>query len=106
MKYCKHCGKKIEDEAIICIHCGRKLTDEEDKSNTLYNVLAFFLPIVGLILYIADKDKKPIQSKEVLKWTAIGFILSIALPILLFGCLSMATVGIISNVSTPVLSTI
>ncbi len=22
MKYCRHCGKEIADEAVLCIHCG------------------------------------------------------------------------------------
>ena len=22
MKYCTHCGKEIDDAAVICVHCG------------------------------------------------------------------------------------
>lgn len=26
-KFCKHCGKRIEKEAIVCIHCGKQVED-------------------------------------------------------------------------------
>lgn len=30
-KYCKYCGEKIEEDAVMCIHCGRQV--EELKSS-------------------------------------------------------------------------
>ena len=30
-KFCKYCGEKIAEDAIICIHCGRQV--EEIKGN-------------------------------------------------------------------------
>lgn len=33
MKYCKHCGKEIMDEAIICPGCGCKAENERVKVN-------------------------------------------------------------------------
>lgn len=30
-KFCKHCGAKIPEDAVICSHCGRQV--EEVKSN-------------------------------------------------------------------------
>ena len=24
-KFCKHCGEKIPEDAIICTHCGRQV---------------------------------------------------------------------------------
>ncbi len=25
MKFCKHCGQKIEKDAVVCIHCGKQV---------------------------------------------------------------------------------
>ena len=27
MKYCSHCGKEINDEAVVCVHCGCAVSD-------------------------------------------------------------------------------
>ena len=47
-------------------------TSDED-ATTGMKVLSFLFPIVGLILFIVDKDKKPVAAKEELKWAGIGF---------------------------------
>lgn len=26
-KYCKHCGKKIPEDAIVCVKCGRQVEE-------------------------------------------------------------------------------
>ena len=31
MKFCKHCGQKIPEDAVLCTHCGRQV--EELKSS-------------------------------------------------------------------------
>lgn len=31
-KFCKHCGKKIDAEAVICINCGKQVEDFFDYS--------------------------------------------------------------------------
>ena len=28
MKFCSHCGKQIEDDAVVCIGCGRMVNDQ------------------------------------------------------------------------------
>ena len=25
MKFCKHCGQKIDKDAVVCIHCGKQV---------------------------------------------------------------------------------
>ena len=35
--------------------------------------LSFLIPLVGLILFIVDKDKKPEVAKDEILWAAIGF---------------------------------
>ena len=48
MKYCKHCGNQIEDDAVICPG---------------YGILGFLFPIIGLILFIAWNSSKPNSAK-------------------------------------------
>ena len=35
-KYCKHCGKLIDKDCVICVHCGKQV--EELKSNSDKNI--------------------------------------------------------------------
>lgn len=74
MKYCSKCGKEIMDEAVICPGCGCAQENNvpgnnapqiktalsnlgrEASSNFGWSVLGFFIPIVGLILYLVWKE--------------------------------------------------
>lgn len=58
------------------------LTD--DKPDTALNVVSFFIPIAGIILYFVEKDKKPLKAKAALKWSLISIGVAVALYILLF----------------------
>ena len=74
MKYCSKCGKEIMDKAVIC-GCAQEnnvqnnvqgnsvpqikeaLSDiqKEVWINSGWSLLGFFIPIVGLILYLVYK---------------------------------------------------
>ena len=56
---------------------------EQDIPSTGLNVLAFFLPLVGLILYVVNVDSKPVMAKAIGKWALIGFIVGIVGSVLL-----------------------
>jgi uncharacterized membrane protein YvbJ len=92
MKYCSHCGAPVADEAVICVNCGCAVTPsartpvptEPDVPSTGLNVLAFFIPIVGLILYLVEKDTTPLKAKQIGKWALIGFITGIVFSILFY----------------------
>ncbi len=45
----------------------------EDKPDTALNVLSFFIPILGLVLYFVEKDTKPNKAKAALKWSLISW---------------------------------
>ena len=45
-------------------------------------MLAFFFPIVGLILYLVWKDQKPRCAHAIGKWALIGFIANTILIII------------------------
>lgn len=83
MKYCSHCGNQLLDEAIICPNCGcpaqSQNSVEPDKISTGLNVLSFFFPIIGLILYILWHEKTPLKAKAIGKWAIIGFIVNFLL---------------------------
>ena len=44
--------------------------------------LCFFIPLVGLILYVTWKDDKPVAAKECGKFALIGFVIGIAFAII------------------------
>ena len=88
MKFCSKCGKEIHDDAVMCIHCGCSVVNadnpvltEPDAPNAGFAVLGFFIPIVGLILYLVNKDKTPKKAKSAGKGALIGFCVSMALSI-------------------------
>lgn len=74
----------------------------EDNKSIGLNILSFFIPLVGLILWAVNKDKKPIQSKSVAHAAIGGFVTTfimsmIAVVITLVG--SFAVIGgIASNI--------
>ena len=69
MKYCSKCGKELLDEAVICMGCGcqvsgapvaYKQAGEKVESSALATsaiVLAFLMPLIGLILGIVGMSK-------------------------------------------------
>ena len=44
-------------------------------------VLSFFIPLVGLILFVVQSKDTPISAKEYGKWALIGFCTGIVLSI-------------------------
>ena len=85
MKFCSKCGAQIEDDAVICVKCGCAVAPEKklskDEKSTGFNVLAFFIPLIGLILWLIWKEDYPIKSKSIGKSALIGFCISIGLSI-------------------------
>ena len=80
--YCPNCGNQISDLAVICVNCGCAVNNNQTKVNpddapsTAWAVLGFFIPIVGLILYILNHDKTPLKAKSAIKGAIAGFVLS------------------------------
>ena len=87
--FCSKCGKEVNDEAVVCVHCGcaienRKacVTSSNDAPNTGLAVLGFFIPLVGLILYMIYKDTAPLKAKSAGKGALIGFCVGIVFSII------------------------
>jgi ribosomal protein L40E len=97
MKYCRHCGAEMFDDAVLCVKCGRqvesvKLSDKADAPNMGFAVLSFFIPLVGLILYLTWKEETPLKAKSCGKGALIGVIVSVAGGIIAT-CATIAAVG-------------
>lgn len=59
-------------------------TEGNDEKSIGLNVLSWFVPLVGIILYFVNKDEKPIQSKSVLHCAIASIIVNVILvPILI-----------------------
>lgn len=57
-------------------------SQQEDRPSAGFNALAFFFPLVGLILFLIWKDQKPLCAHAIGKWALIGVITGIVLTIL------------------------
>ena len=84
MKYCSKCGQQVHNDAVICPHCGCALSGSSaiDAPSTGYAVLGFLIPIVGLILYLVNKDSAPQKARSAGKGALVGFVLSLVFSII------------------------
>ena len=96
MKYCQKCGAEMADTETTCPKCGAVQgavtsgNTTPDIPSTGLNILCFFFPIVGLILYLVWKDTTPIRAKAIGKWALIGFIVGVVLGIAINACSMLA----------------
>lgn len=99
--YCRHCGEEINDNAVICPKCGCSTNSiktgiENDSSSIGYAFLGFFIPIVGLILYLLWKNSSPLRAKSAGQGALISVIISAILIVIYF----VLIVVILGSVST------
>ena len=93
--FCKNCGNQIDDNAVVCPHCGCATDNfnqnhrpntpaprEDDAPNAGFAVLSFFVPIVGLILYLVWKDSMPMRAHSCGKGALISVIVYAAITVL------------------------
>ena len=92
MAYCRKCGEVIDDEAVICPKCGVQQAPlnvgkaPNDDGSVLWAVIAFFIPVVGLLLWAAWHDEKPKCARMAAWGTVLSLIVgSIAFFVLFFG---------------------
>lgn len=82
-RFCSTCGKEVHENAVICVHCGCEIPQMQntldDKPNMGLNILSLFFPIVGLVLFCVNLEKKPTSAKSYGVWALIGFVAGICL---------------------------
>lgn len=76
--YCMHCGKKIDENLLICPHCGtaQNQVTKKDYGGISWGILGYFVPMAGIILFFIWKNEKPKTAKALLIGAIIGFIVS------------------------------
>lgn len=102
--FCKNCGAEIDDKAVICPKCGvaqsnKPTVASDDAPSAGFAVLCFFIPIIGLILYLLWHETYPLKAKSCGKGALIGVIVSVASVVLLYGigtCALISAMAIIS----------
>lgn len=110
--YCKNCGKTIDDTSSYCNNCGSRIDSvsnqnaSDDRSSFGFAILGFFIPIVGLILFLIYEGKKPKRAKSAGKGALIGFITKIVLSIILVILYVVFTATLFSNLSNDIESNI
>ena len=71
MKYCKNCGKELEENSEFCIECGVKIVEGNEQvksSNGVgFSIASFVLGITSLVLSI-------IFSSIMLSYSKVSFI--------------------------------
>lgn len=112
--FCKNCGNQIDDNAVVCPHCGCATDNfnqnhrpntpaprEDDAPNAGFAVLSFFVPIVGLILYLVWNDTMPMRARSCGKGAIIGFIVWLILGIIFI----VSTVLIFAHIGSTLWNT-
>ena len=62
---------------------GYNAPDPKDVPSAGLNALAFFFPVVGLILYLVWKDSTPKKAKAIGKWALISVIVGVVFYLLM-----------------------
>lgn len=87
--YCRKCGNIVDNTSLFCNNCGARLDDtskpsaREDNSSFGFAVLGFFIPIIGLVLFLIYEGTKPKRAKSAGTGALIGFICKIVLSIII-----------------------
>lgn len=91
--YCRQCGKEIGEDAAFCPYCGASQVPQAqppqgggyakvppvEESGVGWGILGFFIPVVGLILFLVWRDEHPARSKG----AGIGALVSVCLGVVL-----------------------
>ncbi len=103
--YCRYCGQPMADNAVFCSHCGADSRcggppPKQEDSSFGFAVLGFFVPVVGLILFLACEKSQPAISKSAGKGALVGFITGAVLSILLTVMLLTGATSVMNHILT------
>lgn len=86
--FCNHCGNELMNEAVVCPKCGCAVNNlkningynkDEDIPSGGLNVLSFFIPLVGLILFCVMYSETPRKAKSIGLFALVGFVINFVL---------------------------
>lgn len=106
--YCKNCGRTVDDTSSYCNNCGARIDNKpnadasEDSLSLGFAIFGFFIPIVGLILFLIYEGKKPKRAKSAIKGALIGFITEIVLAIILVILYVVFAASLFNNISNNI----
>lgn len=102
--YCRNCGHEVKEGDTFCSNCGAFVDSNSsnlnnntntanynssvfvDNGNPLLGVLSFFIPVMGLILFIVWRKEKPRSAKHAgMGALVLAIILGISLLLSLVG---------------------
>ncbi len=104
--FCKKCGSQLPDNTVICPSCGTVAEvpaaypyaqpKPYDNGSIGWWFLGFFIPLVGLILFLVWRNEKPLSAKRagwgalvrVIVGTVVSVIFSVWFSALFMGLLS------------------
>ena len=92
------CGARIDNKSNAIV--------SEDSSGFGFAIFGFFIPIVGLILFLIYEGKKSKRAKSAGKGALIGFITKIVLSIILVILYVVFAASLFSNISDDIESNI
>ena len=82
--YCTSCGTELKETSKYCPKCGVEIyRDNKNESikSILLMIMGFFLPIVGFILYLVWKEKRPVKANST-KWgSMLGMVFRLVIII-------------------------
>ncbi len=86
VKYCEHCGNPCDVNAAVCLKCGCAFAPQKavkpDVPSMWLRVACFFIPILGLVLYLVERDEHPVSAKAYGIASLISVIVGIVLSVL------------------------
>lgn len=105
--FCKKCGAQLPDNTVICPSCGTAAEmptaypyaqpqNPYDTGHFGWAVLGFFIPLVGLILFLVWRNDKPRCAKRAGIGALVGVIAEVVFSTIfsaLFAALFMELFG-------------
>lgn len=89
-KFCPYCGKSVNDEQVICLNCKESIENTViDNANAGIKIICFLIPIIGLILYLANINKRKEYATDCGSSAFCGFVIGL----LLYGFLLISIFG-------------
>ena len=90
--FCPKCHRAMDPELNKCMYCGylnREYDYNKDRSfdvdypNMGLNILGMFIPVIGFIMFITNKNNKPKMAGSILKYSIFGTVVCTIIYILI-----------------------